>query len=141
MPTNAVFEIEHIVPKARWADYQGNMYPGLRPRTRLGLSTPDHIANYAWSCTFCNGKKGGRPRRRNEVRFFDPRYDDWPTHFAFDPTSEHSIIMGLTDIGKVTVETMKFNLAGRRQSPLVERHVQIARGVYPPASLRVPYKI
>ncbi len=139
MPTDAAFEVEHIVPEARWADYQANRYPGLRPRARLRLITPDHVVNYAWSCAFCNGKKGGRPRRRNEVRFFDPRYDDWPQHFAFDPSSAYISIIGLTDIGKVTVETMGFNLDGRRVSPVAERHVQIARGIYPPHWLFGPY--
>ena len=61
-------------------------YPGLRRATRLALSTPDHIANFAWSCFFCNNAKGGRPRPRTDLRLFDPRFDQWPEHFAFSPT-------------------------------------------------------
>jgi len=54
MPTTGKFEIEHIIPKQRWPDFVRGHYPGLRCAERLALATPDHIANFAWSCFFSN---------------------------------------------------------------------------------------
>lgn len=39
MPTEGKFEVDHIVPKARWADYQANNYAALRPRQRVTAAT------------------------------------------------------------------------------------------------------
>mgnify|MGYP001362519302 CR=1 FL=1 len=141
MPTSASkFEIEHIVPRARWSDYQAGVFPALRRRDRLALSSPDHIAKYAWACFFCNNAKGGRARLAKDARLFDPRYDHWPNHFAFLASSHYSVILGLTPIGQATVEALKLN-GGGPESPLVARHVAIMNGDYPPSWLRTAYNL
>jgi len=140
MPTTSKFEIEHIVPRARWADYQANAYAALRRRSRLNLATPNHIANYAWACVFCNGAKGGRRRPLGSVRLFDPRYDNWPDHFEFLSSASYAAILGLTAIGVATVVALKFNRGGP-EGPLVARHVAIMQGIYPPHWARAAYRL
>jgi len=140
MPTNGKFEIEHIVPKRRWNDYLNNAYPGLRRAERLALPTYDHILNFAWSCSYCNDAKGGRPRPRIHTRVFDPRFDHWPDHFAFSSTKGYIVIVGLTAVGHETVRTMGFH-AGGEEGALVERSTAIQRGLYPPSWLRIAYNL
>jgi len=138
MPTNGKFEIEHIVPRKRWNDYLNGTYPGLRRAERLALPTSDHIGNFAWSCSFCNNAKGGRPRPRTHTRVFDPRFDHWPDHFAFSPTKGYIVIIGLTAVGYETVRVMRFH-AGGPGGALVERSATVISGLYPPPWLRVAY--
>jgi len=49
LPTINTFHIEHIIPPALWEDYARGRLPGVPPR--LGRHGPDHIDNYAWSCS------------------------------------------------------------------------------------------
>jgi len=140
MPTSGQFEVDHIVPQARWADYQANAYAALRRRDRLNLTTPHHIANYAWACVFCNSAKGGRRRPSGAGRLFDPRYDNWPDHFEFLSSTSYAAIAGLTMIGAETVTALKFNRGGP-EGPPVARHVAIMEGLYPPAWARAAYKL
>lgn len=140
MPTTGKFEIEHIIPKQRWPDFLSGHYPGLRRAQRLALVTPDHIANFAWSCFFCNNAKGGRPRPRTLRRLFDPRFDLWPDHFAYSPTKGYGVILGLTAIGAETVRVLQFH-AGGAEGALAERYTAILSGSYPPPWLRAAYNL
>ena len=140
MPTTGKFEIEHIIPRQRWTDYLVGRYPGLRRAERLALVTPDHLRNFAWACFFCNNAKGGRPRPRSETRLFDPRYDQWPRHFAFSPTKGYGVIIGLTAIGAETVRVLQFH-GGGPEGALAERYAAILRGLYPPPWLRAAYHL
>ncbi len=142
MPTSGKFHVEHIVAHANWPAYQaGTLSKPLRQRDRLRLTSANHIANYAWSCSFCNEGKGDETMGRyggRFVRFFDPRYDNWPDHFAFLPSSEYGVIVGVTPVGEATVEGLGFNDGGV-ESPLATRYVAIIKGVYPPAWARAAY--
>lgn len=140
MPTNGKFETEHIIPKRRWNDYLNNAYPGLRRAERLVLPTYDHILNFAWSCSYGNGAKGGRPRTRTRTRVFDPRFDHWPKHFAFSRTGGPLVIVGLTASGRETARVMGFHTGGE-EGALVERSTAIQRGLYPPPWLREAYNL
>jgi len=140
MPTTGKFEIEHIIPKQRWPDFLSGHYPGLRRAERLTVATPDHIANFAWSCFFCNNAKGGRPRPRAPRRLFDPRFDLWPDHFAYSPTKGYGVILGLTAIGAETVRVLQFH-AGGAEGALAERYTAILGGSYPPPWLRAAYNL
>ncbi len=100
----------------------------------------DHILNFAWSCSYCNDAKGGRPRPRTHARVFDPRFDHWPNHFAFSPAKGYIVIVGLTAVGHETVRTMGFHTGGE-EGALVERSTAIQRGLYPPPWLRVAYSL
>jgi hypothetical protein len=142
MPTASNFHIEHIVARTNWSAYQrGTLRGPLRLRDRSRRATADHIANYAWSCSFCNEGKGVETMGRyggRLVRFFDPRHDNWSDHFVFPPSSEYGVIIGVTPVGEATAEGFGFNDGGA-EGPLVARHVAVVKGVYPPAWARAAY--
>jgi len=111
------------------------------PAPRADRQGPHHIDNYAWSCSFCNGRKKDRVTLgRGGVRFFDPRFDYWPDHFAFLAGSEYLLIDGISPEGKATEIGLGFNEGGA-EGPLGTRHVVIVRRGYPPAWARIAYGI
>lgn len=133
MPTLARFEVDHIVPVSRWREYfDGTLI------TQPGESDPelDHLSNFAWSCSYCNGFKGelvsGRVGRR-DFRLFNPRRDLWNDHFVL--TDGYLFISGLTEIGRATERVLAFNDT-RRNGPLAVRHKAIVDGIYPPVWAR-----
>ena len=134
MPTFGQFEIDHIIPRHAWPA------PGVyRLGVRLSAarrSGPDHIDNFAWSCSFCNTIKGsqtvGRSGRRR-YRLFDPRRDKWSDHFFY--LHGHLLIMGVPGIGQATERALQFNDA-RPEGPIGTRHEAILTGLYPPAWAR-----
>jgi 5-methylcytosine-specific restriction endonuclease McrA len=130
LPTVGQFHVDHIIPPARWDDYAGSRIRVVAPYR--GRSGPDNLDNFAWCCPFCNGSKGQRVSRRvgaHAYRLFDPRTDRWVEHFVF--FHDFLTIIGLTDIGRATEETLAFN-AGGLQGPLGSRHQAIVAGRYPP---------
>ena len=82
---------------------------------------PDHViaikhrgptveSNLAYSCAMCNSFKGTDLSSIDSttgslVRLFNPRLDDWPTHFEIIGGR----IVGLTPEGRVTVELLQMN--------------------------------
>ena len=81
------------------------------PRQRGGES---HLQNLAWACLRCNWCKGPNvgsfdPETGKLVPFFNPRTQDWATHFAW----EGATIQPLTPEGRVTVTILHFNDASR----------------------------
>lgn len=82
---------------------------------------PDHIIstkhggetsakNLAWACFVCKRYKGSDlasvdPHSRQISRLFNPREDDWRTHFRYDDGR----IVGLTPEGRATVNLLRFN--------------------------------
>ena len=86
------FQVEHIVP-----------------RSRGGLTEP---TNLALACSHCNAHKATRengidPLTGTDVRLFNPRIDDWITHFHLN--RETGEIEGQTSIGRSTVEILLMN--------------------------------
>ena len=83
--------------------------------------------NLSYSCAFCNLHKGsdlGSLTANGELcRFYNPRTDVWPEHFAV----EDAVIQPLTDIGEVTARILQFNHIDR----LLERETLIVAGLYP----------
>jgi len=140
MPTTGKFEVEHIVPKARWQDYLAGNYPALRRAQRLSLPTYDHIANFAWSCSFCNNAKNGPARPRTATRLFDPRFDHWPDRFGYLPSKRYGVIVGIGPVGKATVRALNFQQGGP-EGALAERYTAILDGRYPPPLLRLAYNL
>src|SRR4051812_36011879 len=129
MPTRARFEIDHIVPRGRWQAYLDGRLP-MRPRDDERHA--DHLHNFAWSCSYCNGSKGNRVTGRADrgsVRLFHPRLDRWEDHFLL--TNGYLRIDGLTDIGKATERVLDFNNS-RGNGPIMARHKAILDGIYPP---------
>src|SRR6266852_5076145 len=81
----------------------------IRPRSRKGKRTP---GNLALSCQGCNNHKYNRtkapdPVSGETVLLFHPRRHHWADHFAW--SEDATQILGLTRIGRATVEALKLN--------------------------------
>jgi 5-methylcytosine-specific restriction endonuclease McrA len=76
LPNLGRFQIDHIIPPARWLEYVAGRISGLVPTP--GRHGPHHLDNYAWACPICNAAKGRqimhRTGRRSH-RLYDPRRD------------------------------------------------------------------
>lgn len=99
---------------------------------------PDHIVpiqhgggseenNLALSCMRCNKYKGPNigsidPETKELVRFFNPRTDEWNSHFKL----KNTLIVPLTPEARVTVKIMRLNDEDRME----ERRRLIAVGMY-----------
>jgi len=105
------FSIEHIIPKSQ------------------GGSTT--LENLALACQGCNNHKYTRTHGRDpisgeKVALYHPRQQRWRDHFAWN--DDFTLIIGLTPVGRATVETLALNRAG-----LVSlRRVLFAMGEHPP---------
>ncbi|KGE86056.1 MAG: HNH endonuclease [Phaeodactylibacter xiamenensis] len=88
------FEIEHIIPLSK-----------------KGLSTPE---NLALSCRGCNSHKYNKTEAVDnisdkKVPIYNPRADQWKTHFAWDRNPLY--LKGLTPTGRATIQALKLNRA------------------------------
>jgi hypothetical protein len=85
-------EVEHIIPRA-----QGGS---------------DDESNLWLSCGLCNRHKSARmtgidPLDGSTVPLFDPRAQGWGEHFKW--SSDGISIVGLTTVGRATVDTLRLN--------------------------------
>lgn len=99
----------------------------IHPLVRGGTNELDNIA---FSCMGCNQAKGTRieavdPWTQLTVRLFDPRTDDWQTHFRWASGLVH--VEGITPMGRATVECLELNRTGCVNL----RRALIAFGVHP----------
>ena len=81
------------------------------PRSRGG---PTSLDNLALACQGCNNHKYNKtyssdPFTKQRVDLFHPRRHQWQEHFAWDEQFER--ILGLTAIGRATVEALQLNRA------------------------------
>ncbi|MFN0020005.1 MAG: HNH endonuclease [Pirellulaceae bacterium] len=93
---NFPLEVEHILPPN-----QGGT---------------DDLANLALACRACNLFKSDKqtaidPVTGQQARLFNPREGDWLEHFRAMETGE---IIGLTGVGRATVELLKLNAPHQR---------------------------
>jgi hypothetical protein len=70
----------------------------------------DSLDNLALACHRCNGFKGPNVAgvdltTREILRLFNPRKDHWEDHFTW----RGGTIVGISDIGKVTVTVLRMN--------------------------------
>jgi len=105
----ATFHVEHIIPRS------------------LGGSSA--LNNLAWACPSCNLQKSNRvlvlaTETPEEVRLFDPRAHEWTDHFRW--AGYH--IIGLTKVGRVTVEALLLNHQRRTRI----RPAEELFGLFPP---------
>jgi hypothetical protein len=96
-----------------------------------GGPTAEH--NLAYACLFCNRRKGSDlgslvPGSNHLVRFFNPRIDRWPGHFALDVESLE--LISLTANAEATCRIFGLNEPDR----LEERTALASIGRYPPAA-------
>ncbi|MGH9760771.1 MAG: HNH endonuclease [Blastocatellia bacterium] len=111
------FSVEHIVP-----------------RSAGGTTKED---NLALSCQGCNGHKytkqyAADPLTGEMSALFHPRKQLWQDHFAW--SADTTMIVGLTPIGRATVEAMRMNrpelvalrqiLYGARRHPPAEHQIK-----------------
>ncbi len=87
------------------------------------------LENLALSCTPCNRRKGSDiasidPETADVTPLFDPRTQNWPDHFALGGAR----IVGLTAVGRATVELLRLNCFER----VTERTELVRVGRYPP---------
>lgn len=108
------FSIEHIIP-----------------RIREGQTTLD---NLALACQGCNNHKytkteGQDPVTSELAPLFHPRNHLWQEHFAWN--EDCTLMIGLTAIGRATVETLHVN----REELVNLRRILYAMGEHPPTML------
>ena len=89
------FAIEHIIPVSRG-----------------GTSEPE---NLALACSGCNGHKYIKleavdPIEGIMVPLFNPRQQNWHEHFGW--SDDYIYIIGLTAVGRATIEALKMNRVG-----------------------------
>jgi hypothetical protein len=106
------FSIEHILPKIRGGDLE--------------------LINLALACQGCNNFKFTKttaidPETNRLVPLFNPRQDNWTTHFGWN--DHFTVVIGLTDVGRATVRALQLN----RDKLINQRIVYRAYGVHPPA--------
>jgi len=105
------FCVEHILPRA--------------------AGGPTKLENLAFACGGCNGHKSDKtmasdPATGDVVPFFNPRFELWETHFAW--SDDTLIVLGLTPVGRATVEALRLN----RTSLVNLRRILRAAGEHPP---------
>lgn len=89
------FSIEHIVPRSKGGT--------------------DEDGNLALACQGCNGRKYNHieardPVNGNLVSLFHPRQQRWEEHFAWN--SDFTRVIGLTPVGRATLERLQLNREG-----------------------------
>ena len=105
------FTVDHILPRS--------------------LSGPTTAENLALCCQGCNQHKATRiiapePITGSPSSFFHPRQHRWDDHFAWN--EDFTLILGLTPIGRVTIDMLHLNRPG-----LINlRRVLYAIGEHPP---------
>lgn len=87
--------------------------------------------NLCLSCVSCNSYKlnfqtGLDPELKRDARLFDPRNDRWTEHFRW--SGDSSEIIGLTSIGRATINRLKMN----QPRMLIARREWKKTGSHPP---------
>jgi HNH endonuclease len=105
-----LFSIEHILP--------------------ISLNGTNEIDNLAFACIGCNIFKSNKIKgfdliTQQNVPLFNPRIMEWDKHFAW--SIDFTIILGLSDIGRATIDVLKLN---RTQLKNLRRAL-VAIGVHP----------
>ena len=81
----------------------------VMPLSKGGSSTGD---NLCLACKSCNGFKfafvtGTDPETGEDSPLFNPRSNDWKTHFGW--SSDGAQVIGLTAIGRATINRLRLN--------------------------------
>ena len=111
----ATFHVEHIIPRSR--------------------SGKSEIENLAWACPGCNLHKSNRvevsaPEDQEPVPLFHPRRQAWDEHFCWEGYQ----VIGITRIGRATVETLVLNHERR----IKIREAEALFNLFPPSGADPP---
>jgi hypothetical protein len=98
------------------------------PLTKGGVDTLD---NLALACFHCNRRKSDRLTVLDtvigtEIPLFNPRRNVWSEHFIW--STDGLFIIGLTPVGRATVEALQLN----RERVINIRAADVAVGRHPP---------
>ncbi|MEA5549681.1 HNH endonuclease [Anabaena cylindrica UHCC 0172] len=102
----------------------------IKPLSKGGESNFD---NLALSCQGCNNYKYNKteiqdPVSREIVPIYHPQQQNWQEHFSWN--ENYTLIIGLTPIGRATVELLRLN----REGLVNLRRILYAMGEHPPFS-------
>lgn len=106
---NVRFTIDHLIPVSEGGE--------------------DTFENLCLACFHCNRRRSTKTividkESGQSVSLFNPRQHQWPEHFIW--SNDGLYLIPLTDIGRVTVETLDLNrtriLNIRQVDVIVERH-------------------
>lgn len=105
------------------------VFEHITPISQGGQST---LGNLALACGGCNGHKYNKteasdPVDGSVVPLYNPRQHHWVDHFAWD--EDYTLVIGLTAMGRATVETLKLN----RPGVINMRKLLITVGKHPPS--------
>ncbi len=94
-------EFEHIIPRSRGG--------------------PTVAENLWLACSICNGYKSDQveatdPQTQQRVPLFNPRCEDWWTHFRW--SDDGLEVIGLTPVGRATVMALQLNTPQRTRTRL-----------------------
>ena len=122
---------EYCHASERW-QYVAFTVDHVTPISRGGT---DEMGNLALACFACNRRKsnyatGFDPVTSTEVPLFNPRLDAWNDHFMW--SAEGLIVIGLTPVGRATIERLQFN----RERSIYVRAADVEVGRHPPANDR-----
>lgn len=129
---------KHIAQQARHRcgycqTHREGQWHSADPRTRYPPSCRrrDEEENLWVSCRLCNESKGVRteaidPPTDNMAPLYNPRTQNWAQHFAW--TDDGTEIVGLTDVGRATVDALSLNAEFRVRS----RAIWVEAGYHPP---------
>lgn len=100
----------------------------ITPRSRGGATA---LLNLAFACQGCNAHKynkteGIDPVSGETVPVYHPRRERWREHFAWN--SDFTLMIGLSPVGRATVDQLKLN----RQGTVNLRRVLHEMGEHPP---------
>lgn len=107
------FSIEHIIPQSKGGD--------------------NSLDNLALACQGCNNHKYNKTEAKDPVTgeiapLYNPRKHKWSDHFNWN--EDFTLIIGITKIGRVTVETLQLN----REGLINLRRVLYMASEHPPAN-------
>ena len=97
----------------------------------VSLGGSGRLDNLALACFHCNRRKADRliavdPEEGATVPLFHPRQDVWSEHFIW--SGDHLRIIGLTPVGRATIETLALNC----ERVVNIRAADVAVGRHPP---------
>lgn len=100
----------------------------ITPVVKGGTDDPE---NLAWSCLGCNNYKYTATLAYDLVTaqmvpLFNPRTDIWSDHFRW--STDYTVVIGITPVGRATVERLQMNRPGLMNIRMVLRMA----GKHPP---------
>jgi hypothetical protein len=100
----------------------------IQPESKGGLTTE---SNLCLACAGCNGFKSDAeeaidPETRQKVPLFNPRTQNWPSHFGWSP--DGTLLIGRTATGRATIERLLIN----RELVVKARERWVKAGWHPP---------